>query len=187
MSNETDVLARLKALEDRVEVLEHARSQPPGKLTAVPSPERFWALDVLSKRNGTPFDGDDAAGSVVFAGIANAAGCGSAAWQEEHPVPAVLGSSWVPAAGVLTALGHPVRLEIVRRLLCGARTTQDLAEIPDLGTSGQLYHHLRELQGAGLVVQRRRNDYAVPTDRVVLCLVLVAAAMSCARVEAVAS
>jgi DNA-binding transcriptional ArsR family regulator len=127
------------------------------------------------------------AGSLVLAGTATLPGAGSVAWQEEHAVPAVVAGGWTDAAGALAALGHPVRLELIRRLLGGAHTTQELAEIPDLGTSGQLYHHLRELQAAGLVRQRRRNDYAVPADRVILCLILVAAAKSCAHVREAAS
>ena len=37
-----------------------------------------------------------------------------------------------------------------------------LAHILSLGTVGRFCHHLREWQTAGLVVQRLRNDYAVP-------------------------
>lgn len=157
--------------------------------TAPPGPGRLsgpagqlWAVDVLRHRAGAPFEEGDVAGSLEFAGVANAPGVGTAIWQEEHPLPAMLAGSWADAVGALSALGHPVRLELVRRLLAGAHTTQELSEIPDLGTSGQLYHHLRELQAAGLVMQRRRNHYEVPIDRVILCLVLVAAAKSCAHV-----
>lgn len=57
------------------------------------------------------------------------------------------------------------------------RTLADLQEIPGSGTSGQLHHHLRELRGAGLVVSRRRNDYAIPAERVVPVLVILAAAL----------
>ncbi len=178
-----DLGPRLEALERRVDRLEQAGAAT-GQAGGFPDPavDRFWALDVLRRRTGAPFEDGDVAGSVAFAGVANAPGVGAAIWQEEHPLPALLAGSWADAAGVLSALGHPVRLELIRRLLAGAHTTQELSEIPDLGTSGQLYHHLRELQAAGLVVQRRRNDYGVPTDRVVLCLVLVAAAKSCAHV-----
>lgn len=123
----------------------------------------------------------------MFAGTAPGEDTQAVDWRQEHPVPALLASSWADAAGALAALGHPVRLELIRRLLSGAHTTHELAEIPDLGTSGQLYHHLRELQAAGLVVQRRRNDYAVPADRVIPCLVLVAAAQTCAHVGEIAS
>jgi hypothetical protein len=150
----------------------------------VPDGERFWALEVLRRHTGPPFQGADTSGSIVFAGIVDAPGTGSVIWQEEHPVPPALEAGWQAAAPALSALGHPIRLEIVRRLLGGARSAQELAEIPELGTSGQLYHHLRELQGAGLVVQRRRNHYAVPAERVIPCLVLVAAALSGGRVAA---
>jgi hypothetical protein len=68
-------------------------------------------------------------------------------------------------------------------LLAGAHTTYELARV----LPGQLYHHLRELRAAGLVVQRRRSDYAVPAGRVIPCLVLVAAAQGCAHVWEFAS
>lgn len=165
-----DLTARLVALEERVGRLEGGSGRP-----AVPV-----AL-------ADDFAAADMAGSLVFAGTATLPGAGSVVWQEEHPVPSVVASGWADAAGALAALGHPVRLELIRRLLAGAHTTHELAEIPDLATSGQLYHHLRELQAAGLVQQRRRNDYAVPADRVILCLIMVAAAKSCAHVREAAS
>ena len=161
-----DLSSRLSALEQRVERLEGGRRPVP-------------ALPAAGE--------DGVSGSVVFSGKGTMPGAGSVTWQEELPVAGVLASGWADAAGALTALGHPVRLELIRRMLAGARTTHELAEIADLGTSGQLYHHLRELQAAGLVVQRRRNDYAVPAERVIPCLILVAAAKSCARATELAS
>jgi hypothetical protein len=56
-----------------------------------------------------------------------------------------------------------------------AHTTYGLAQIPGLGSAGQFCHHLREQQAAGLVVQRRRNRYAVPAGWVIACVILVAA------------
>jgi DNA-binding transcriptional ArsR family regulator len=94
----------------------------------------------------------------------------------------VLSAGWQDAAGVLAALGSPVRLEILRRLLLGGETVQELQEIPELGTSGQLYHHLRDLQAAGLVVQRSRGRYRVAADKVVGCLIVVAAASQMAGI-----
>ncbi|MBV9379865.1 MAG: winged helix-turn-helix transcriptional regulator [Streptosporangiaceae bacterium] len=189
-----DLRPRLAALEERVRRLERqhtgmdAASAEPGHprhLAPGPGAEQFWALEMLRQRAGAPFDDGAVAGSLLFAGTASTPGVGSVICQEEHPLPAMLAEGWADAAGALSALGHPVRLELVRRLLAGAHTTHELAEIPDLGTSGQLYHHLRELQAAGLVVQRRRNDYTVRADRVILCLVLVAAAKSCAHAGSV--
>lgn len=60
----------------------------------------------------------------------------------------------------------------------GSQTIQELLEIPGLGTSGQLYHHLRELQAVGWVHQERRNYYAIPKDQIVPLLVIIAIALS---------
>jgi DNA-binding transcriptional ArsR family regulator len=173
-----DLDARMAALEQRMDRLERTgRAAPlPGRIEDPPG-DHFWALEVLRQRTGEPFQRGDTAGSLMFAGVATAPGAGSAVWQEEHAVPVMLASDWADAVPALSALAHPVRLELIRRMLAGARTVQQLAEIPEVGTTGQLYHHLRELQAAGLVTQRRRNDYVVPADRVVPCLILVAAAM----------
>jgi hypothetical protein len=191
--------SRLAALEERVSRLEQRKHRPEPAAAesgaATPPGNGFWALEVLQGRSGPPFEDSGVSGSVLLAGTATTPGTGSRAeagqgtvvWQEEHPLPALLASGWGDAAGALAALGHPVRLELIRRMLAGAHTTHELAEIPDLGTTGQLYHHLRELQAAGLVVQRRRNDYAVPSDRIIPCLVLVAAAQSCAHIGEIAS
>lgn len=173
-----DLDARMAALEQRMDRLDRTgpAAPVPGPVEDLPG-DHFWALEVLRRRVGEPFEHDDSAGSVMFAGVATTPGVGSAMWQVEHPVPAMLAADWSGAVPALSALAHPVRLELIRRMLAGARTAPELAEIPEVGTTGQLYHHLRELQAAGLVTQRRRNDYAVPADRVIPCLVLVAAAM----------
>ena len=87
--------------------------------------------------------------------------------------------SW-PAAGRSfgQGLGHPARLRILRQLLRGARTLGELQEaLPDAGSSGRLHRHLRELRAAGLVISRRRNDYAVPAERTVPVRVMLAAAL----------
>lgn len=185
-----DLGRRVANLEERVSRLERTGVAEDGPhrrqdrtAGAPPAEGEFWALEVLRTRSGAPFEEGDMSGSVLFAGAVRAPGAGEVVWQEEHPLPSVLRGGWSDAARALSALAHPVRLELVRRLLAGARTASDLAAIPDLGTSGQLYHHLRELQAAGLVAQRRRNDYTVPADRVIPCLALVAAAISCAHVE----
>ena len=150
----------------------------------VVDPDRYWALARLAERTGPEFEKEGVAGSLLYAGRATTPGGGDLIWQAEHPLPAVLQEGWEGAAGVLAALGSPVRLEIVRRLLLGGVTAQQLQEIPELGTSGQLYHHLRELQAAGLVTQRRRGRYGVPPDKVVPSLIVIAAAANMAAVAA---
>jgi DNA-binding transcriptional ArsR family regulator len=179
-----DLAARVSELERRVTLLEDGpkgqRPQP-----AVVDSDRYWALARLAERTGPEFENEGVVGSLLYAGRARTPGGGDLIWQAEHPLPAVLAEGWEDAAGVLAALGHPVRLEILRRLLLGGQTIQELQEIPELGTSGQLYHHLRDLQAAGLVSQRRRGRYGVIPDKVVPSLIIIAAAASMAALTPV--
>lgn len=174
----------MEDLERRVARLERRRAGSTDTPAAGADPERLWALDVLRTRDLPEPSGHDAGGSVLFAGVVRGREGPLAGWQEERPVAALLALDWSAASLTLSALAHPMRLELVRHLLRGARTAGELATIPGLGTSGQLYHHLKELQRAGLVVQPRRNEYVVPPERMVQCLVVVAAAASQAPREA---
>jgi len=170
-----DLAARVSELERRVALLEDDRGERPPSRPIVDT-DTFWALARLAERTGPEFDRDGVAGSLLYAGRATTPGGGALIWQAEHPLPGILAEGWEDAAVVLAALGNPVRLEIVRRLLLGGETVQELQEIPGLGTSGQLYHHLRDLQAAGLVTQRRRGRYGVAADKVVPALIIIAAA-----------
>jgi len=181
---DADLARRVRDLEQRVALLEertpaatsHGRPSQAAPSLPIVDPERFWALARLARRTGPEFERDGVAGSLLYAGRAATPGGGDLIWQAEHPLPGVLAEAWEDAAAVLAALGSPVRLEIIRRLLLGGQTSGELQEIPGLGTSGQLYHHLRDLQSAGLVVQRRRGRYAVAADKVVPALVIITAA-----------
>jgi len=172
-------------LERRVRALEEGLSRaaqsgtPPEVLPGVPpdaGDDTWWLLDRLSGNKGPAFSAPGVAGSVAYGGITATTGGGRLMWQAEHPLPDVLAADVRPAAAVLAALGHPVRLEILRRLLLGDHTLAELQRVPGIGTTGQLHHHLRELRAVGLVVHRR-NYYAAAPDRVVPWLVAVAAAL----------
>ena len=80
----------------------------------------------------------------MFGGTATVAE-GPVAWQWGVPTEQVREQDWEPAAGVLDALSHPVRLRLLQRVLNGTATTAELAEDESLGTTGQLHHHLRAL------------------------------------------
>jgi DNA-binding transcriptional ArsR family regulator len=178
-----NLAARVSELERRVALIADGRGEHQPRHPIVDT-QRYWALARLAERTGPEFEKDGVAGSLLYAGRATTPGGGDLIWQAEHPLPGVLAERWEDAAGVLAALGNPVRLEIVRRLLLGGETVQELQEIPELGTSGQLYHHLRDLQSAGLVTQRRRGRYGVAADKVVPSLIIIAAAASMAAVTA---
>lgn len=181
MQADDDLVARVSELERRVARLEGGARPTRQPQAEIVDTERYWALARLAERTGPLFDTDGIAGSLLYAGRVRAPGGGDLIWQAEHPLPGMLAEGWEDAAGLLAALGHPVRLEIFRRLLLGGQTVQELQEIPEMGTTGQLYHHLRDLQAAGLVAQRRRGRYAVIPDKVIPSLIIIAAAVSMAR------
>ncbi|WP_354701666.1 helix-turn-helix domain-containing protein [Paraconexibacter sp. AEG42_29] len=158
--------AALESVQARLDAIERGAAPhdaPPAR-TVDPAGGKWWLLDRLDEQR------------IAYGGRVGVAE-GDVVWQLEHPAGDVLEGDLGRAANVLGAMGHPLRLEILKHLLQGARTLGDLQEIPGLGTTGQLNHHLRELRGAGLVESRRRNDYAVPADRVVPLLTMIAAAL----------
>jgi hypothetical protein len=67
-------------------------------------------------------------------------------------------------------------LLLLRRVLGGASSVAELQAHEGLGTSGQLYHHLRQLVGAGWLRATARGHYAVPPERMVPLLAILSAA-----------
>lgn len=173
-----EITAALEELRARVDAIEAA--EPAGRPVPATGDDveaRLWLADALARRGRGDPERDGTQGRIAYGGRLRAPGSGEVVWQLEHPVADVLGGDLDGAADVLQALGHPFRLALLRRLLLGAQTLSELAEVGDGGTTGQLHHHLRELRSAGLVVSRRRNHYEIPTDRVVAVLIIVAAAL----------
>ena len=160
------------SLEDRVAALEQAlqaltRTSASHASDEVPADPGFWLLHELKDRY--PSD------AVVFGGTAEAAE-GPVAWQWTVPTDRAREQDWEPAAGVLDALSHPVRLRLLQRVLNGAATTAELAEDDTLGTTGQLHHHLRALVAAGWLTSTGRGRWSIPAPRVIPLLVVIVAA-----------
>lgn len=158
-----DIETRLNLLEARLATLEHA-SRIPSK----PPQGPFWALDYL-RQAGEP------GGEVVFAGQAEVAS-GTWGWQWGLRVAPLLKAPWAAVAESLAALAHPLRLELLRAVLNGKSSSQELQHLADVGTTGQLYHHLKELQSAGWLKVGKRGSYAIPPERVIPLLVILSAA-----------
>jgi DNA-binding transcriptional ArsR family regulator len=76
----------------------------------------------------------------------------------------------------LVALGNPVRLSLLQALLQGVTAVADLAARPGMGSSGQLYHHLRELEAAGWLHSPVRGSYALRPERVIPLMAILTAA-----------
>jgi DNA-binding transcriptional ArsR family regulator len=172
-----EVQARLDALEARVQALEAAagvgsRPAPQGRPESE-ADERFWALSGLQERLADLPAGHD--GAVLFTGSVELAG-GHVEWQIGATTSDLVDSDWSEHSDTLTALGHPVRLRLLQAVATGAHTLADLQELPGLGTSGQIYHHLRALTGAGWLRAGTRGRWSVPPERLVPLLVVIAAA-----------
>lgn len=187
---------RWAALERRVAALEagsaHRReptgqsgqTQRSGEATepgADQQPSTFWALEGLRPQvRGS--------GAVVYAGTFRS-DAGEVEWQYAHQVDDLLrapdsgatageGADELDLAQVaarLAALGHPARVAILAAVLRGHDRTADLAELLDLGTSGQVYHHVKALTAAGWLRPAARGRVMVPAERVIPLLVAIGA------------
>lgn len=173
---------RLSLLEKRLSHLEHALLQSDLKNSA--SPERtsavaasaidsdvdpYFALTALKRLLPAP-------GGVVYAGAVDLPGDRRAEWQYGLATDVILDEEWAARAETMAALGHPVRMQLVQEVLIGMASVAELSAIEGLGTSGQVYHHLRTLVTAGWLQSTSRGRYEVPTARIVPLLVMILAA-----------
>ncbi|MCD2193574.1 helix-turn-helix domain-containing protein [Actinomycetospora endophytica] len=142
---------RLADLEARIAALEGAPARSPGE-----------AVDAV-----------DGSGAVGYEGDVRLHG--QVSWTIRYSPTAVLDLPAPPTAEVLAALGHPVRLALVRRLLAGPASAAQLQEAAELSSTGQVYHHLRALTSARVVEQDGRS-FRVPTTGVVPVLTMILAA-----------
>lgn len=97
-------------------------------------------------------------------------------WQQSASAAALIDTDWPDLSDTISALAHPVRLAIVQAVVRGHGSTAELADLPDLGTTGQLHHHLRQLAAAGWLQSAGQGHYEVPAARVVPLLTILVAA-----------
>lgn len=161
-------IARIESDGAQVGVKEHEAQGSPSSLSHPLRADRLWALDGLKERVEEP-------GAVLFTGNVSTPNGGHYEWQQAHPTSAILDDDWAQSVGRLTALAHPIRLLLLHEVLHGAHTAGELSAHERLGTTGQLYHHLRQLVAAGWLRAGGQGRYDVPGERVVPLLVILAA------------
>lgn len=167
MDSGAELRRELEALAARVSALEAGSSGTKSEGTALPveGDAQFWALNGLhARRSDHPATSE---GAVMLVGSLTLPDGAPVAWQQSAGTAGILETDWSEQATTFSALGHPVRLELLRHILSGVHGTADLAAIESLGTTGQLHHHLRQLVGAGWVRQSGRGTYEVPSSRIV--------------------
>ena len=163
----TDAEATLVELAERVTRIEQQLAKAPGPAATGGSTGRFWALEELERREARP--------SVLFAGLVDTA-AGPVQWQMGYDSAGLIEEDWQVRAAALAALGHPSRLQILQLVARGTcHTAAELGQADGLGTSGQIYHHLRQLASAGWLTSTTKGRYQVPPERLVPLLVILGA------------
>ncbi len=159
--------AQLRALEDRVAALERDRAtkEEPGG----PATTALWAVEALANHAEPP-------GAVLLAGSVDLPNGQLARWQETRSTEWLLDADLREIAEALAALGNPVRLRLLREVINGRTTVQELAATDGIGTTGQVYHHLRQLTAAGWVRRASGGGYEIPIARIVPLLGTILAA-----------
>ena len=160
---------RFAELERRIAALESsAPAAGPARISTAVDPDVFFALEALKERVPAP-------GAVLYTGSVTLPDDRQIDWQYGRSTPDVLEADWAERASALAALGNPVRLTLLREILHGQTTVSALSEVEGLGTSGQIYHHLRQLTAEGWLHSPSRGVFAVPPTRVVALLAILVA------------
>ncbi|MFF8960442.1 ArsR/SmtB family transcription factor [Streptomyces sp. NPDC014894] len=163
---------RVAELERRLAALEE-RGPAPAPATAADGEDDFRALEDFKERLAALGAAD---GGVLFTGAVRLPTGERYEWQYGALTGALLDGDWTETADSFAALGNAVRLRLLREILGGRRTAAELAELDGLGTTGQIYHHLRRLTAAGWLHASGGGRYEVPPVRVVPLLVALTAA-----------
>jgi DNA-binding transcriptional ArsR family regulator len=124
-------------------------------------------------------DGAVENGTVLYAGAGTAAG-GVVAWQMDRSWTELTELESSPIARLLAALGNPQRVQIVQALIHSPATTAELSGRLDEPSTGQLFHHLKELLAAGLVYQPQRGTYAIRQQHIVPLLTVISCGLDLA-------
>ncbi len=116
--------------------------------------------------------------------LPGAAGERTVRWQMENaPADGLAPDDLDAAATRLAAIGHRQRLAILLSLLEQPASVSEMVSTLELGTTGAAYHHLKALQGAGLVVQQERGVFEIAPEEIGFVIGILAALAIEATVE----
>ncbi|MBK0332309.1 helix-turn-helix domain-containing protein [Brachybacterium sp. MASK1Z-5] len=166
-----DVLTRLETAAGETSTPSANGAAAPSSATTDPADptasDRFWALNALKSQLPAP-------GGVVYAGAVDLP-IGHVEYQWGRPTDPLLRADWADRAERVAALGHPLRLSLLQKLLESECTVAQLVNELDLASTGVAYHHLHQLQAAGWVTSPARGTWSVPPTRVVPLLAIITA------------
>ncbi|MGD6901209.1 ArsR family transcriptional regulator [Bacillus infantis] len=97
------------------------------------------------------------------------------------PASKTLGEVLAPDSGglanILSSLGHKQRIEMIKSLLQEPKNSAELVKELGMGTTGQLYHHMKPLMHAGIIEQKERGgSYSISADKILPILLQLAGA-----------
>lgn len=127
----------------------------------------LFALHALEERFPSP-------GAVLYTGSLDLP-MGPVQYQWGRTTEDILHADWAERAERMSALGHPLRLALMRLLLNGEHTVAQLVDELELGSTGVAYHHLNQLHTSGWITTPRRGVWAIPPGRVVPLLAIIIA------------
>lgn len=170
---ETTVEARLAELEARVAALEgranagHTNSVSLTSAQPTTEDSTYWLVDALAPNEQL------SDGSVIFGGNINV-GKRTYVYQWQRPTTFVTDEEWTENLERLSALAHPIRGEILRRLLAAPATAAELVEENIVSSTGTAYHHLSALTHTGWTT-KSGGEYAIRPARVIPLLIIITA------------
>lgn len=165
-----DIARQLAELDARVVAVEkHINENPhrPARRTQAETGEPdYWVLRELEERYDQPV--------VVFGGTADTPR-GTVQWQYGRMSEHLLNTDPTATAPALEAIAHPIRLTLLLAIINGTTTSAELVKLDQVGTSGQVYHHLSQLSAAGWIKSVKRGQWEVPPAKVVPLLTIILA------------
>lgn len=96
-------------------------------------------------------------GSVFYSGQVHLNGQNIRWEPQERRMDQLLDMNTEKAAKILAALGNKQRLDILKAVMAEPLSGAELVERLNMGTTGQLYHHLKALLGADLLCTGARR------------------------------
>lgn len=168
-----DLGSEIDALKEQMNDLRRLVGQMAGNN---PRAERSKRMDHTALRVEMNNGGDDL-GGIFYSGQYRGEKSRYRWEPQERQVNQLLNLDSDKVAKVLSAIGHRQRLDILRTVLQEPVSGSELVERLNMGTTGQLYHHIKALVGADLLAQEERGgQYSIPAHRTLPLLLLMAAA-----------
>ncbi|MBP1903959.1 DNA gyrase subunit B [Paenibacillus turicensis] len=131
--------------------------------------------EINENNNRNEGDDENSVGYVYYAGHYQSNGQ-SLRWEpKQRQLKQLLSIGNDKISKILSALGSKPRLDIITSILIESLTGAEIVEKLGLGTTGQLYHHLKALQGADLLTQDKSGRYTLPDHRKLSLLLLLSA------------